>query len=99
MRKAWRKLVVSGVVCAAAAAVGVPGTFSAFSGTTTDAGNTFAAGSVTLTDNDSSTAMFSMAGLKPGDSDTACIKVTSTGTLPSLVRMYGTTTGPGWTPT
>jgi hypothetical protein len=43
----------------------------------------------------SATAMFSMGSLKPGLSDTACIKVTSNGTLPNLLRLYGTTTGTG----
>jgi hypothetical protein len=39
--------------------------------------------------------MFSMTGMTPGSTDTGCINVTYTGSLPSLVRLYGTTTGTG----
>jgi len=95
MRVSWRKLAASGLVCALATLVGVPATFSAFSGTTADPGNSFAAGTVTLADNDSGSAMLAMAGMQPGSSDTSCVTVTSTGTLPSLVRLYGTTGGTG----
>jgi hypothetical protein len=69
--------------------------FSAFSFTTPNSGNTGTAGTVALTDNDSGTAMLTMSNAKPGDTDTSCIQVTSTGTLPSLVKLYGTTTGTG----
>ena len=60
-------------------------TWSAFSGAADDTANTVVAGSVALTDNDSGSAMFTMSGMVPNDTDTSCIKVTSTGTLPSLV--------------
>jgi hypothetical protein len=71
------------------------GTLSAFSGSTANPGNTLAAGTVVLTDNDSGTASFSLAGMTPGTTDTGCIQVTSNGSLPSIVRLYGTTTGTG----
>jgi hypothetical protein len=70
-------------------------TFSAFTGTGNNPGNSVTAGSVALTDNDSGTAMFTMTNAKPGDTDSACIQVTSTGTLPSLVKLYGSATGTG----
>ena len=71
------------------------GTWSAFSATTDNAGNTFSAGTVTLADNDAGTAMLSLSNAKPGNTDTGCITVTYTGSLPSTVRLYGTTTGTG----
>jgi predicted ribosomally synthesized peptide with SipW-like signal peptide len=74
--------------------VGV-GTWSAFSATTQNSGNNFATGTVVLTDDDANGAMLTLAGAKPGDSDTSCIIVTYTGTLPSNVRLYGTTAGTG----
>ena len=89
------RVLMTIVMVAVMAAIAIPGTISAFTSTASDAPNTFSAGTVTLDDNDSATAMFSMAGLKPGLSDTACIKVTSNGTLPNLLRVYGTTTGTG----
>lgn len=70
-------------------------TWSAFSSTTENASSSFAAGTVTLTDNDSGTAMLSLTGAKPGNTDTSCIKVSYTGSLPATVRLYGTTTGTG----
>jgi predicted ribosomally synthesized peptide with SipW-like signal peptide len=74
--------------------VGV-GTWSAFSSTTQNSGNSFSSGTVTLADDDSGSAMLSLANAKPGDSDTACIVVTYTGSLAASVRMYGTTAGTG----
>jgi hypothetical protein len=71
------------------------GTLSAFSSITSNPGNAFATGSVILADNDPGTAMLALSGAKPGDSDTSCIRVSYTGTLPSTVRLYGTTTGTG----
>jgi len=71
------------------------GTWSAFSATTDNAGNTFSAGTVTLADNDAGGTMLSLANAKPGDSDTGCITVSYTGSLASTVRLYGTTAGTG----
>ena len=39
--------------------------------------------------------MLSLSGAKPGDSDTSCIVVSYSGTLPASVRLYGTTSGTG----
>jgi hypothetical protein len=75
-------------------AVGI-GTWSAFSGTTQNQGNSFSTGTVTLTDDDSGAAMLTLTNAKPGDADTSCIVVTFTGSLASTVRLYGTTGGTG----
>jgi hypothetical protein len=91
-RRLLLSLSVFGLV---AAVIGAASTFSAFTGTSADAGNTFAAGTVAIGDNDSGSASISMSSARPGDTDTTCIAVTSTGTLPSLVKLYGTTTGTG----
>lgn len=64
--------------------------YSAFSASTVDSGNSWAAGQVTLADDDSGTAMFAASGLKPGDTGSRCIAVTSSGTVPSVVKLYGT---------
>ncbi len=66
-------------------------TYSAFSSTTSNPTNNWTAGTVTLADDDSNTAMFAASGLKPGSTGTKCIAVTSTGNLPSTVKLYGTT--------
>lgn len=67
-------------------------TWSAFSSTTSNAANQFQTGSVTLTDNDSGSAMFNMTGAGPNDTVSKCITVSYSGTLTSNVRLYGATT-------
>ena len=68
-------------------------TWSAYSSTTSNSNNQFQTGSVTLTDNDSGTAMFNMTGARPGDTVSKCITVSYSGTLTSNVRLYGAATG------
>lgn len=65
-------------------------TRAAFSDTTENSANTFASGSVTITDDDGGFALFDAAGMAPGDSFENCIEVTYTGDLDSEVRLYGT---------
>jgi hypothetical protein len=93
-----RKVLASAVTLGLIGVVAGVSTFSAFTATTANAGNTFAAGSVVIGDNDSNGAMFSMSALKPGDNDEGCITVTYTGTLAAGVKMYGTTGGTGLDP-
>ncbi len=63
--------------------------YAAFSGTTSNGANNWAAGTVSISDNDSNTAMFTATGLKPGDTASRCIQVTKAGTLAGTVRLYG----------
>lgn len=63
---------------------------AAFSATTTNGVNSWQTGSVAISDNDSNVAMFSVTGLKPGDTGTKCIVVTYTGSLDAAVTLYGT---------
>jgi len=65
--------------------------YAAFSSTTTNPTSNWTAGSVALTDDDSATALFTAATLKPGSTGTKCIVVTSAGNLASAVKLYGTT--------
>ncbi|MEK6311850.1 MULTISPECIES: hypothetical protein [Curtobacterium] len=76
-------LVASGVVVSTAS-------YSAFSATTVNPTSNWTAGTVALTDDDNNTALFTATGLKPGSTGTNCIAVTSTGSLPSTVKLYGT---------
>jgi hypothetical protein len=68
-------------------------TVSAFKGSTGNPGDTFAAGSVILSDNDSGAATVSLAKARPGDSSSGCVKLTYTGSLPATVKLYGDVTG------
>jgi predicted ribosomally synthesized peptide with SipW-like signal peptide len=64
--------------------------YSAFTARVSSTGNSLGAGSVTLADDDSGSALFSLGNLKPGSSGSRCIAVTSTGTLPAAVKLYAT---------
>lgn len=76
-------LVISGVVVAQAS-------YSAYSDKTVNPTNNWATGTVTLADDDTNTAMFNASNLKPGATGSKCIAVTSSGSLPSTVKLYGT---------
>ncbi len=47
---------------------------------------------MTLSDNDSGTAMFNLPNMKPNDNAVGCIEVTYSGTLDPLVKTYGAST-------
>ena len=76
-------IAVSGLVVSQAS-------YSAYSATTVNPTNNWATGSVALTDDDTDTAAFTAENLKPGSTGTKCIAVTSTGSLGSTVKLYGT---------
>ena len=83
-RKTLLTLLLVGVVGATAGL----GTFSAFSSTTDNNGNTFAAGSVTIADNDAGSALYTVSNAKPGGSTASCILLTYSGTLDADVKLY-----------
>ena len=64
--------------------------YASFSAKVSNTGNSFSVGSVTLTDDDAGSALLSLTNLKPGSSGTRCIAVTSSGTVPSSVKLYAT---------
>jgi len=61
--------------------------YSAFTATTTNGANSWSAGTVTISSSPG-TAMFTASGLKPGNNGTACVKVTYTGSLAAVVKLY-----------
>jgi predicted ribosomally synthesized peptide with SipW-like signal peptide len=83
-RKILRSLVLVGVVGAVATA----GAFSAFSSQTDNPNNTITAGTVSIEDNDSGGALYSIAAAKPSDPKENCIEVKYTGSLPADVNLY-----------
>lgn len=73
------------------------GTWSAFNEISQNPGNSYTAGTVTITDDDSGAAMFNgLTNVKPADTLTRCIRVNYAGTIPSSVRLYGATGGTGF---
>lgn len=95
IRSITRKQLVAGAAIPAAVLVSGgmvwASSYSAFSATTATPTNNWSSGTVALADDDSNTAMFNATNLKPGATGTKCIAVTSTGSLASTVRLYGTT--------
>lgn len=61
---------------------------AAFSASTSNGTNTWSAGTVSLTDDDSAAAMFTATAMVPGATGTKCIKVTYGGDVASAVELY-----------
>ena len=61
-----------------------------FTASTNNSANSLAAGTVTLTDDDSASAMFSVADMVPGQTEVRCILVSYAGSVadPAPVRLY-----------
>ncbi len=92
-RRVARLGTIVSAICAMAVSLALiwHSSYGAWSATTNNPNDNWTAGSVTLTDDDSGTAMFTASPvLKPGQNVTHCITVTSNGTLPAAVKLYGT---------
>jgi hypothetical protein len=90
----WRRFaVVAGLALLAPAAGGI--TYAAYTATTSNSGDSIEAGSVKLSDNGDGSSMLSLSAAMPGDTTSACIRVTYEGSLPATVRLHGTTAGSG----
>jgi hypothetical protein len=83
-----RRALVSLLVVGSVGLVAGAGTFAALSSTTGNGGNSFAAGTVVLADNDAGSAMWNVANRVPTDTVTTCIRVSYTGTLNADVKLY-----------
>jgi len=84
------KLAVIPVALVASGLVVSQASYSAYSASTSNPTSNWASGSVALSDDDSSTALFTASNLKPGSTGEKCIVVTSSGSLASSVKLYGT---------
>ncbi|HET9593689.1 MAG TPA: TasA family protein [Solirubrobacterales bacterium] len=90
--KTSSKVLLTALCVGALGSLAAMGVFGAFSATTTNAGNTITAGTVSIADNDAGAAMYSITNAKPGESVSKCIKVTYTGSLDADVHIYTTST-------
>jgi hypothetical protein len=84
MRKLLGSVLVLGVVGSAVAI----GTYSAFTATTTNSGNTYEAGSVSIGQHAGSTTLYTGTNKKPTDSTSGCVRVTYSGSLTAPVKLY-----------
>jgi hypothetical protein len=66
-----------------------------YSGTSTSSGNSLSAGTVEVADDDAGAAVVSLSSARPGAGGvaTGCVRVTSSGSLATTMRLYGTSTG------
>src|SRR2546428_377185 len=87
-----QRILMTVLIIGLVGAIAGYGTFSAFSSTTSNSGNSFSAGTVVISDNDSNSAMYSVSNAKPGDSASACITVTYSGSLAANVKLYTAST-------
>ncbi|SDU97282.1 hypothetical protein SAMN04488544_2810 [Microlunatus sagamiharensis] len=83
-------LIAVPVALAASGLVVAQSSYSAYSATTANPTSNWATGTVALSDDDNNTAAFTASNLKPGSTGSRCIVVSSTGSLPSAVKLYGT---------
>jgi hypothetical protein len=90
----WRRFGVLGLLGLLVPAAGGI-TFAAYTATNANTGDRLEAGSVKLTDNGDGSSLMSLSGAVPGNTASACIKVSYNGSLPASVRLHGTTTGSG----
>src|ERR1700743_3460526 len=64
-------------------------THATWSATTQNDANTFGVGTISITDNDAGTTMFSVPALAPGATGTVCMGVEYTGSLsPTAIKLY-----------
>jgi predicted ribosomally synthesized peptide with SipW-like signal peptide len=86
--KTSKKVLMTLVVVGVAGSIIASAVFSAFSATTSNPGNQFQAGTVSISDNDAGAAMYNILAAAPGATTSKCIKVTFDGNLPSTVKLY-----------
>ena len=83
-------LIAVPAALAASGLVVAQSSYSAYSATTVNPTSNWATGTVALADDDNNAAAFTASNLKPGSTGSRCIVVSSTGSLPSSVKLYGT---------
>jgi hypothetical protein len=83
-----RKLLSTLLIVTVVLAIAGIGTFAAFFSETENNGNSFAAGTVYLSDNDAGAALYTVSNQKPGVTTEKCIKVSYGGSLDANVELY-----------
>jgi hypothetical protein len=88
-------IAAAGIAVIGSGAFVMSASYSSFSSNTSNESNAWTSGSVKLVDDDSGSALFSVQNVKPGQTGSNCITVTSTGSLNSQVKLYGAVTDSG----
>lgn len=84
--------LLMGMAAAATTIMGSSG--AAFSAKTENVGNTWKAAQIALADDDTTTMMYNVSGMIPGQTETRCIQVTYTGTASAItpIKLYSALT-------
>jgi hypothetical protein len=88
MTRRKRKLLLSLLVLGTVGSALGWGTYSAFTATTTNTGNTISAGTVAINQHAGATTLYSASNQGPGASIVKCVRVTYTGSLAASVKLY-----------
>jgi hypothetical protein len=67
---------------------------AAFTASTDNRGNSWSAGTLSLSENGVSSTLFDATGLKPGTTGSGCVDVTYGGSVHAVVKLYALTSGP-----
>lgn len=88
--------ITTAATVAALTVVAVPGTMGAFTASTSNPGNNFAAGTLTMTNSKASAAILTMSNMQPGDSQLGTLRITNSGSLAAaMVLNEGSITNNG----
>jgi hypothetical protein len=87
--KLRKKLLLTLLLLGIVGSVAGFGTWSAFTATTTNSGNSYASGTVVISQHAGATTLYNASNKGPTSGSTvACVRVTYTGTLPASVELY-----------
>lgn len=86
-----RKLLLTLAVLGTVGGLMSVGVFAAFTATTTNTDNKIDSGTVKVDQHTGATTLYSRTDQKPGDSYSACVRVTYSGSLAAAVRIYVST--------
>lgn len=90
MTRRRRKILLTLLLLGCVGSVAGVGMWSAFTATTTNTGNSYASGTVIISQHAGATTLYDGSDKGPGSNGTtvACVRVTYTGTLPATVKLY-----------
>ena len=84
-----RKFLLTALVVGGLSALVGLGTYSAFTATTANSGNSISSGTVQISQHTGATTLYNVSNQAPGNSTTACVRVTYSGSLTaSAVKLY-----------
>ena len=81
-----RRLVFAALLLGVVGSIAGYGVFSAFTATTTNTGNSYAAGTVVISQHTGATTLYTGTNKGPGSTTTGCVRITYGGSLAASVE-------------